>query len=202
MHYESIEIGSSDFDLECLLNLEYNNYNQSIVIDPIQYRLDNIPNNPSINKLCAGIVVSNNKSKTDYVFYLKDDIIQEYNLPIWLKGCASIGYIHPTVRKYISDESKISKQSVNLYSILDISKIYNITSCNKLKIDIEGMDADLVCDIISLYKDGRLSWIPDEILFESNELSDKKATERVISLIKSLSWFYKPVYDNILVYSG
>lgn len=180
MKYDFIEIGTCDYDT--LLD-SCNSDSIGILVEPVSYYLNNLPNISNVIKLNAAI--SNIDTITEVYWVSPDDIIK-YNLPKWVRGCNSIFNPHPTVSKLLDDKNinKIYNRTiVNVLSVNTLIKTFNITHISLLKIDTEGMDCIILNEIINN------SIFPNKIIFESNSLSNKKFEELVVIKLKKIGYF-------------
>jgi dTDP-glucose 4,6-dehydratase len=166
MHYNFIEIGTSDFD-----TLIQSTSNQiGLSIDPIQLYLDRLPNNPYVIKVNAAISF---KDGFTNAFWVNPEDITKYNLSWYLKGCNSIYEPHPLTLKEIQDknlEHLMNKIKVEILTWKTLVKRYNIEIVDFLKIDAEGHDTIIVNDIL----DNNSGVLPKKIQFEANALTSEE----------------------------
>ena len=89
-HYDFIEIGTSDFDT-LIEHAEDNTVGLSV--EPIKHYLDNLPTKLKVKKInCA--IAFDNIEKLCNVYYLSEEVIKQYRLKKWLRGCNSINDYH------------------------------------------------------------------------------------------------------------
>ena len=173
MKIDYIEIGTSDFNT--LISDEKNGI--GISIEPIKYYLDKLPNRKNCIKIHKAI---SNKCGTTSIYFIKEENILKYNLPLWVKGCSSIDKKHPTIVKLLKDfslpETLIENEQVYVTTLVNIIKEYNIESFNTLKIDTEGHD----CIILKHFWDTKI--YPKNIIFEYNNLTDQEELKEILSL--------------------
>ena len=81
-----IEIGTSDFRTEA-------GKVEGLFIEPVKEYFDRLPN---CNK--ENVAVSNIEGEID-IYYIPSETIYNKLLPNWLRGCNSVGKIHPTIVK-------------------------------------------------------------------------------------------------------
>jgi len=139
MHYDFIEIGTSDFDTEIE---RARLYDRGISIDPILYYLNKLPNKQFVHKVLAAVSDNDDTVKS---YYIPEETIQKYNWPWWLRGCNSIKEYHETGLEYIlkqklNPEDIFVENIVNQYSVKTLFEMYQVSSINFLKIDTEGHD--------------------------------------------------------------
>jgi hypothetical protein len=90
----TIEIGTSDFRTQAGLV-------EGIFIEPVKYYFDRLP---VCNKM--NVAVSNTDGEIN-IYYIPAEVIEQHNLPKWLRGCNSVNEIHQTVKHL-----KLEKYSV------------------------------------------------------------------------------------------
>lgn len=186
MHYDFVEIGTCDFDTL----LENNNFKTGLQIEPLRFYLDRLPDREGVIKVnCA---ISDKDSIVD-VYWIDPKDIEQYQLPYWLRGCNSIITPHPTAQAELSVRNLLhlyKKEKCESITWSTLIKRYQIKSITCLKIDTEGHDCLILNDIL---KSG-LKVLPDEIIFESNALSDLSKVEKIISDFKLFN--YDVLYQN------
>lgn len=184
MRYDFIEIGTSDFDTE-IQNCDDDKI--GLCIEPIDFYLNNLPNKKNVKKVNAA--VSNHLGKID-VYYLNEDTIKKFNLPYYVKGQNSIGSPHPEILKWANiglTIDDISKKEVNVINFKYIVEKYDVTSIDLLKIDTEGHDIIIMSDYLSFVEDKK-ELLADNIIFESNSLSDQNLVNDIINRCVSLGY--------------
>ncbi len=184
MRYDFIEIGTSDFDTE-IQKCDDNKIGLSI--EAIDYYLERLPNKKNVIKVNAA--VSNYLGDVD-VYFLNDETIKKFNLPYYVKGQNSIGSPHPEILKWdkvgltIND---ISKKNVKVINFKTIIEKYNVTSIGLLKIDTEGHDCIIMEDYLS-FVGSKKELLADNIIFESNMLSNQNMVKSIINKCVSLGY--------------
>ena len=183
-----IEIGTSDFDTE----IQNNDNRSGLSIDPVKFYLDRLPIKDNVEKLHMGISDSNRLTN---VYYIPLDIIQQYNLPNWIRGCNTIGTYHPQVidecnKRNINIEIISHNYPVTIKTLMTVMKEKYIDSIYYLKIDTEGHDtiilnkfAEEVIDNIAL---------PHKILFESSIVLSTQS-----DITNTINIYIKKGYDVI-----
>jgi hypothetical protein len=187
MHYNFIEIGTSDFDT-LLETCEPNSIGLSI--EPLKIYLDNLPDVAGVTKLNCAISSFDGEIS---VFWIDPEMITAHGLPDWIRGCNSVNKPHPTVVNLLSDLNLQNLQSVAKCRSLTwntLVKEHNINSVDLLKIDTEGHDAVILNAVV----DSQLTIFPKKIIFEKNELSNHNLLEEAIRKFKSLG--YRQVSDD------
>ena len=99
MEYDFIEIGTSDFETL----IEQDNNQKGISIEPIQYYLDKLPNNPNVIK--SNHAISNIEGEIK-IFWITPEDIKKYNLPWWVRGCNSVNEPHFQHKALLGDKWK------------------------------------------------------------------------------------------------
>lgn len=183
MHYNFIEIGTSDFDTEIQ---SCSNDAVGLSVDPILFYLQRLPSKPNVMRVLAAI--SNKDGMTD-VYHVPLDTIERYGLPDWTRGCSCIGNYHPTVVGVLNQwgldpHNIFVKTQVPVFSIKTFLNIYNVSTCDYLKIDTEGHDTVILHNYIEAVKEG-ITAPAKRICFESNVLSSISDVDTIIqSLIE------------------
>jgi FkbM family methyltransferase len=180
MHYNFIEIGTSDFNTL----LQSDNPGIGLSIEPLKIYLDRLPNKEGVTKVnCA---ISDFDGEVD-IYWIDPQDIATYNLPHWLKGCNSIMKPHPTADaelrvRGLSSIYKTSKCEAVSWDTL--VKRFEIESIDYLKIDTEGHD----CVILEAILDAQVKVLPKTILFENNALTSHESTQRVLSKLMDMGY--------------
>jgi hypothetical protein len=188
MKYSFLEIGTSDFDTLIEKSLDHE---CGISVEPILDYLNKLPNKKNVIKLNCAVGLENCESVVD-IFYIDEKVIKEKNLPWWLKGCNSVGKIHP---QHISLglEELVSKLTVEQISIIDLFNRYQIDELDHLKIDTEGLDCDLLIELFEFFKKLKTKNRPNKITFESNSLTDKNKLSMVLNYYTSLGYIHRKI---------
>lgn len=161
-----VEIGTSDFRTQA-------GKVNGLFIEPVKPYFDRLP---ECNKLNIAI---SNYTGTVNVYYVEPKDIEKYNMPNWIRGCNSINKPHPTVIKY-GYLSHVKSQVVHVRRIKDVLADNHIREIDLLKIDTEGHDAVILNDYLDT-----VDYLPKKIQFESNELCNKKETEKLLERLKN-----------------
>ena len=165
MHFNYVDIGTCDF--ETSLDFANDSNNVILLVEPLTYYLDRLPN---VHNVIKDNVAISNKSGTAKIYYLPDEIILIHNLPIWLRGCSSVGVKHK------SAEQELSKRNLNLdliqhkdIDIITFSELcikHNIESIDNLKIDTEGHEQYILPEVLEKVKQG---FLINHIKFENQQ---------------------------------
>lgn len=191
MHYDFIEVGTSDFRT---LIQTCNDKEIGLSIEPIQMYLDGLPDKPNVTKVnCA---ISNINGTID-VYYVKPEDIVKYNLPNWVRGCNSINKPHPTVLNLLGDkhDSVITKEVVQVINWARLVDIYKIESIKYLKIDTEGHDGLILDDYYNTCLNNT-KLLANTIIFENNILADVELNNSVINKFINLGYKGEKIGDD------
>lgn len=172
-----IEVGTSDFNT--LAGKEY-----GIYIEPIKQHYDNLPECIKEN------VAISNYNGTATMYYIPNELIEQHNLPRWVKGCNSIHIPHKSLNEY---SKYIHHHTVQVLRMIDIITKYNVTHIDYLKIDTEGHD----CIILNDYFD-TCDIRPLKIMFEYNVLSNKESVLKLVNRLNSMGYMCKEHRTDIV----
>jgi len=193
MHYNYVDIGSSNFD--------YSNHENAkiLLVEPLSFYLLEIPNKQ--NQIKANYAISNYNGKGT-VYYIDPKDIEKYNLPVFLTGCNSFNQIHLTAF------SELQKNNLtDIYKTIEIDvitfdqliKLYDISSIDKLKIDTEGHDHVILNDIVRLVEE---NFIINEIKFEfyrNNYFQNQKDLELILNKFANLKYSWYTVNSDVIL---
>jgi hypothetical protein len=118
-------------------------------------------------------------------------------LPDWVKGCNSINSYHKTVVNLLKERELnisdlIEKYSIKKKTLFDFILEYDIDGIYYLKIDTEGHDCEILKKFINDIKGN--DKLPQIILFEGNDLTNKDEITNVINLLINIG--YDLIYNN------
>lgn len=194
-YYDFIEIGTSNFST---LIEEAGENTKGISVEPIKYYLDQLPNKPYIHKVNCAISFDNNEQEIK-IFYIPEKIIEEQNLPWWVKGCNSINDYHHIHKKY----NLLDMVVVETVKSIPISKLfldYDVGKIELLKIDTEGGDSDIMLNLLPLLKQRPISQYPTKIIFEANFLTSEEKITKVINNYQYIGYKIKHRdIDNVIL---
>jgi len=184
MHYDFVEIGTANF---WTLTQECSDNTRGIAIEPIQHYLNQLPNKPLVTKLnCA--ISPNNQHGDIEVYYIPEEVIDNNNLPWWLKGCNSVGDYHRFHLEYnIQNLVKIEK--VSMVPISFIFAECQITSLDFLKIDTEGNDGKILTHLYTFLQLKDRALYPKKIRYETSH-SNRQEQESVLQLYSKLGYIF------------
>lgn len=181
MHYNFIEIGTSDFDT-LIQTCEPGTIGLSI--EPLKIYLDNLPEVEGVTKLNYAISDFDGEIS---VYWVDPETIENLGLPNWVRGCNSVDKPHQTVVNLLTDLGLGSAYRVDTCPCLTwntLVKTHEISKVDLLKIDTEGHDAVILNQIA----DSQLTIFPKKIVFEKNELSDHSLLDQSINKLLSLGY--------------
>lgn len=205
--YDFIEIGTAFFDtlVEKATDEEY-----GLSVEPIAEYLNKLPNKKNVTKINGAVVADEDSNGLD-VYYVEEEIIDKFNLGIWMKGCNSVGkphdfhtgyfpcpwtwHHHPNRKSLQTADllamGLVTKKTIPCYTYKNLIDTYNIGKVKQLKIDTEGYDCKILDSVLNYYADAK-DMLPEFISFESNAHSDevavKEITQRLIDLGYDISY--------------
>lgn len=174
-----IEIGTSDFRTQA-------GKEDGIFIEPVKEHFDRLPDCKKEN-----VAISNYEGTTK-LYYVPTEKIKEMVLPDWIRGCSSIGSPHPTLLKW-GLEKHIVCVEVPVVRIKSIIDKYKVSKIHLLKIDTEGHDTVILNDFLDT-----VDILPNKILFENNELSNRTEVLEIMKRLSNLGYKIKPVKTDLL----
>lgn len=165
-------------------------------VDAVKYYIDALPNKQNCKKLNVGI--SDVNSTLD-VNYIPEKIIQENSLKSWFKVCNCINNYHPLhIKHNVKHLVKIEK--VKVITPGELFYQNQVGHVKYLKIDTEGHDTIILKSLYLYIKFLPKTFYPKEILFETNENSNKQQVNEILQLYSSFG--YKLIsrgYDTVIV---
>jgi|688.fasta_scaffold212992_4 FkbM family methyltransferase len=165
MHFNYVDIGTCDF--ETSLDFANDSNNVILLVEPLTYYLDRLPN---IHNVIKDNVAISNKSGTAKIYYLPDEIISIHNLPTWLRGCSSVGVKHKSAEQELSKRNLssdlIQHKDIDIITFSELCSKHNIESIDNLKIDTEGHEQYILPDVLAKVKQGLLI---NHIKFENQQ---------------------------------
>jgi hypothetical protein len=191
MHYDFIEIGTSDFDT---LVASADEHAFGICVEPVKYYLDRLPRKPNVRYVCCAIADSEGPAETD-VYWVHPDDIERLSLPYWLRGCNSIGAPHP--RHFDRDiiPPLLKRDRITMMSMCRLFEENGVTSVGQLKLDTEGMDCWI---LLAMARCPNLCH-PQSIFFETNLLTPQADVDRVRSVYEALGYSFSNQGENSLL---
>lgn len=184
MFYDFIEIGTSDFDT--LIEKADDSFH-GLSIEPLDFYLRKLPEKQGCKKINAAV---SDKEGTIEIYYVHPEKVDQYHLPVFLKGCNSVGCIHPTIKNYL-DKKKldtidvVSSSKVPMHRLTTICEDCRVTGIHFLKVDTEGYEPVILNDF---FDNCPAELMPYKLLFESNWLSGKDKIAKLISKLLLLGY--------------
>jgi FkbM family methyltransferase len=181
IHYDFIEIGTSDFDT---LIEESDDLKNGISIEPIKFYIDRLPNKKNVKKIQAAM--SNEEGSID-IYYIEEEKILKNNLPWWVRGSNSINKPHPFTIKEIGKSLYDELVTIEKVPTITWNKLindYKVKSIDFLKIDTEGYDHIILEEYLKeCEKNPNL--LANKIKFENHkEVSNQEEIEKIIKKFK------------------
>lgn len=190
-----IEIGTSDFDT---LTEVATDEAIGICVEPISYYLNRVPNRLNVTKINAAVSMDNTEGFVDF-YYIPGEVMDQYNLPKYLRGCNSVNKYHLYHTNELRQFVKIDKVPQ-----IPISKLFidnNVVGVKHLKIDTEGCDCHIMDNLFAYLADKDTQHYPIKITFESNENADQSHVQRVIEKFVNIGYTVESTgFDTVLIY--
>lgn len=169
MHYDFVDIGTCDFDT----SIEVANEHQKVLlVEPLKFYLDRLPS--SINIIKSNLAVGNYNGLVE-VKYVPEQVIEQYSLPTWLKGCSCIGEYHYSMIRCFQENniplSLVQTYKVEIIKFQELCSRFNIESIEYLKIDTEGHEQYILPDVLDVIRQGVQI---KQIKFENQEVVGNK----------------------------
>lgn len=191
MHYDFIEIGTSNFDTL----IEGATSEIGLSVEPIKFYLDDLPNKQNVTKVnCA---ISNFDGIVE-VYYVDPTDINKYGLHHYWKGCNSIITPHLTALAALKEknlEHLMKKTTVEAVTWKTLTQRYQVTSVQYLKIDTEGHDCYIINDML----DSGCSILPNKLLFEFNILTARELLDKTLNKLVSFGYEVLDIGDDVVL---
>lgn len=183
--YHFIEIGTSDFDTM----IEKSTNETGLSIEPIKYYLDRLPNRKNVKKInCA--VSFDNVYRNSKIYYITDENIKKHNLPDWMRGCNTLNDYHHQHK--VNDLTDIVETyEIEEIPISDILIENKVRKIDFLKIDTEGGDCYILQNLLEYLKTKSEMYYPKDVLFETNELTDKELVAKTVKDYEDIGYKFK-----------
>lgn len=153
MHFDFVDIGTCDFETSAHIA---NKDEKVLLVEPLEFYLNRVPSSSNTTK--ANLAVGDTNGHID-VKFVPEDLINQYNLPHWIKGCSNVGegYHNTVVRVFAENNlplSLIETRQVETLTFLELCNRYGITSIGFLKIDTEGYEQYILPNVLEQIKNG------------------------------------------------
>jgi FkbM family methyltransferase len=190
MHYNYVDIGTSNFDTSAKFAITDPSI-KVLLVEPLDFYLNSFKGNDNI-KLC-NCAISNTEG-TSIIHYLPEEFINEY-MPDkrWLKGCNRLDNEHPLVIKELQEKGidlkTIQKLEIKKITFNMLCDLYNIVSIGKLTIDTEGHEHFILPSIIQKIKNGmKIKSLFVEFHPDKNYLSNHPQMEELFKQFSALNY--------------
>ena len=207
LYLDFLEVGSSDFNT---ITESCKDSEIGMVIEPIKTYLDNLPNRENVIKVNAALLFGN--SEPVPVYYIKPEVIKQAGLFDWMRGCNMVGRPHDfhidyfsTIREFdhwhstwkgpntpkgrnLVNEGLVTVEDVPSISFYKLVKDFNIGGIKYIKLDTEGMDADLLESILDDLWELNTVRLPEKIMFETNCHNDTTKSFNVINRLLRIGY--------------
>jgi hypothetical protein len=181
-NFKYIEVGTSDFDTICQ---SAPTGTAGISMDPVGAYLRRLPDKPGNIKIEAALVPE--RQANPCVYWVEPDVVKDYGLPSWVRGCGSVGTPHKTVLALLKRKSLpanlISCKSCQAITPGELLTEFDVGHVDVLKLDTEGMDNRLLTRWITDSEDVGVD-IPTIVWWECNSLSRPDETRAVQESLK------------------
>ncbi len=183
MHYQFIEIGTSDFKTEIEFATEKT---RGVSIEPVRHYFDRLPDRKNVHRFnCA---IGKDHCSVE-MFHVNPKYIDSKQVPNWLRGCSTVGNPHPTAKRWLKKsgleaEDFFLVQPVCMLTLQTVIEACRVSSLSLLKIDTEGMDSKIILWSFDQIR----NLMPEKIVFEINELNDEETTEEAIRKLTALGY--------------
>ena len=144
-----VEIGCADFDT-LTGSREWEDFG-GLVVEPVRYYLDRLPDHPRHIKVHAAI---GREPGEVTMHYLRPELLADKSLGLdpLLRGCTMAGAVHPLLKEALAaagipESEGIVVETVEQLTFGQLAERYGIGELVALKIDAEGMD----CEILESY---------------------------------------------------
>lgn len=183
MHYEFIEIGTSNF---ATLTERATDKTVGLAVEPVFEYLSQLPDKPLVRKLhCA--ISQNNQEEDAEIYYIPEAVIQMQGLPWYLKGCNTVGSFHKQ-HEWLGVTHLVERQRVRSIPISRLFLENDVSSCDVLKIDTEGSDCDILIHLAAFLTTQDRTVFPRKIIFEANALTSKERADSAVAACCSLGY--------------
>lgn len=186
MHFHYVDIGTSDFDTSLDQKTKFQNV---LLVEPLDFYLDNLPNGKRIYKECSAI---SNHNGIERIYFVPPDVRKEKNFPLCVKGQNKLLEPHKSTHRVY----QISK-SVNVLTFDTLCKKYKIKSIGRLKIDTEGHEVYILPGVIERIKKGMKI---QRVQFEYSQFKEHKTVlDSYIKELESLGYVIKLLQSDCIL---
>lgn len=206
MHYDFIEVGTSDFDTLCQTCSD-DQYGMSV--EPVTECIRNLPNKSNVVKVNAALVTNEYRASNEIIeiFYIDEKTIERENLGRWIRGCNKINEPHEMHLAYVDDPSKwfaegpsksrnlvdeglVTKDAIRCITWNDLFSDFDVTSVGYVKIDAEGADADIVMGLMKeCVHRNNVNLFPKTIRFENSSVGMHERIKEAIAVLEKNNYY-------------
>lgn len=176
--YQAVEIGTSNFDTEIQIAEKSSPGATGLSVDAMGVYIDQLPNMTCWRKFNSAVIgkaegIPGNGLIETYFIHLSD--IKKYGLPLWLRGCNSVGRPHPQGLRILKERGLEHIMQVKLVPVHTLGQIldkFQVCRLGTFKVDVEGLDGELLKSFTEwVNKSKSEGCYADRIIGEFNELS-------------------------------
>ena len=183
MNCDFIEIGTSNFDT-CIQSAT--DQAVGISVEPVLEYLSQLPDRPFVKKLNCAVSKNNSEELVD-VYYIPEEVIQEYGLPWYIKGCNSVGGYHKQ-HEWLNVTHLVEKRQICAIPISSLFVENGVACCDLLKMDTEGTDCGILLHLVEFLKSQDRAVYPKKIVFESNALTSREKADAAVKACVSIGY--------------
>ena len=160
MHYDYVDIGSSNFDNSANFAINDPSINV-LLVEPLNFYIEYFKSNGFEGKenikLCNSAI--SDTEGTSIIYFLSEEYIEKmFPDKLWLKGCNRLDNQHPIVVLELQEKgidlNVIQKLEIKKITFDMLCNLYKIESIGKLTIDTEGHEHFILPSIIQKIKNG------------------------------------------------
>lgn len=187
MHYEVIEIGVCDYQIDsdnangpCLLVEPHPVYHRKL--------LDHKKNNWRIHQGA----VSDTRSR-ELLFYVSEEDVESNGLPWWIRACASIK--EPSMDLVNYCPHLVQAVEVDVMTLSDLFEKYQVSSLDMFKTDLEGHDEIVLAQYVDIISENR-DLEAQTIDFENKWFSSLTALEATEATLLKIGYGIRRIEDR------
>jgi FkbM family methyltransferase len=185
MHYNYVDIGTSNFDTSAKFAIADPSINV-LLVEPLDFYLNSFKRNNI--KLCNCAISDTDSLAT--IYFLPEEYIQKtFPDKLWLRGCNKVDVAHNMVlvelQRLSIDTSVIHQREIRKITFTTLCDEFDITSIGQLKIDTEGHECLILPLIIQKIKNGMKI---QSLFIENNGNSDPVKIENLFTQFMELNY--------------
>lgn len=186
MHYDYIEVGTSDH------NTLYEHAPataRGLSVEPLEYYLNRIGGVASDTKIKVNAAMVPVKTEPTAPIYFVDEALHpEYVTGAyhWVRGSNSVFKPHPIVSEKVPLYA-VSIKHVPIHDWKELLSMHDVTSIERMKIDVEGLDVALVDAYCEYMSSAATPFYPKQLVFECwtwtlNDEATTKLFQRLVDV--------------------